>query len=113
MDRVEEEDGAAGALTADIISLKWCFVVVLVLVLVWQATLAELRSMLQLVEADTRQVYISVVNPLLSARLAGMLEHGDFTVQVGYCLFFRPSFPVWLMLIVSLLSESFDLLVLH
>ena len=48
-----------------------------------QATLAELRGMLQLVEADTRQVYISVVNPLLSARLAGMMEHGDFTAQVG------------------------------
>lgn len=56
-----------------------------VVFLVWQATLAELRSMLQLVEADTRQVYISVVNPLLSARLAGMLEHGDFTAQVGSC----------------------------
>ena len=44
--------------------------------------------MLQLVEADTRQVYISVVNPLLSARRAGMMEHGDFTAQVGgYFLF--------------------------
>lgn len=46
--------------------------------------------MLQLVEADTRQVYISVVNPLLSARLAGMMEHGDFTAQVrGDSLFTR------------------------
>lgn len=46
--------------------------------------------MLQLVEADTRQVYISVVNPLLSARLAGMMEHGDFTAQVGGGLFSVP-----------------------
>lgn len=54
----------------------------------WQATLAELRGMLQLVEADTRQVYVSVVNPLLAARLAGMMEHGDFTAQVWVCFLF-------------------------
>lgn len=47
--------------------------------------------MLQLVEADTRQVYISVVNPLLTARLAGMMEHGDFTPQVGGSLLFADS----------------------
>lgn len=45
--------------------------------------------MLQLVESDCRQVYLYVVNPLLAKRLAGMMEHGDFTSSVTKIKRFR------------------------
>lgn len=38
--------------------------------------------MLQIVESECRQVYLSVVRPLLAQRLTGMMEHGDFTAEV-------------------------------
>lgn len=38
--------------------------------------------MLQLVDSDSRKVYLDVVNPLLAQRLAGMMELGDFSAQV-------------------------------
>ncbi|CAB1098104.1 unnamed protein product [Ectocarpus sp. CCAP 1310/34] len=43
--------------------------------------LAELGSMLQLAEADVRQIHVSIVNPLLSRRLAETIERNDFTAQ--------------------------------
>ncbi|CBJ27230.1 conserved unknown protein [Ectocarpus siliculosus] len=46
-----------------------------------KGTLAELGSMLQLAEADVRQIHVSVVNPLLSRRLAETIERKDFTAQ--------------------------------
>lgn len=38
--------------------------------------------MLQLVDSDSRKVFLDVVNPLLAQRLAGMVELGDFSAQV-------------------------------
>lgn len=38
--------------------------------------------MLQLAEADVRQIHVSVVKPLLSKRLAETIESNDFTAQV-------------------------------
>ncbi|CAM9821657.1 unnamed protein product [Ectocarpus sp. 6 AP-2014] len=46
-----------------------------------KGALAELGSMLQLAEADVRQIHVSVVNPLLSRRLAETIERKDFTAQ--------------------------------
>lgn len=38
--------------------------------------------MLQLAESDSQQVYLPVVNTLITQRLAGMIEHGDITSEV-------------------------------
>ncbi|CAN0494678.1 unnamed protein product, partial [Ectocarpus sp. 12 AP-2014] len=37
--------------------------------------------MLQLAETDVRQIHVSIVNPLLSKRLAETIERNDFTAQ--------------------------------
>ncbi|CAM9275179.1 unnamed protein product [Ectocarpus fasciculatus] len=46
-----------------------------------KGTLTELGSMLQLAEADMRQIHVSVVNPLLSRMLTETVERNDFTAQ--------------------------------
>ena len=47
-----------------------------------QAALEDLRGMLQLPEADCRQVHLDVVSPLLAQRLTAMVEKADFSREV-------------------------------
>ncbi|CAM9327973.1 unnamed protein product, partial [Scytosiphon promiscuus] len=46
-----------------------------------KAALAELREMLSLTECDGHEVFLSVITPLLSERLAEMLKRDDITSQ--------------------------------